>query len=72
MDTNDQIAGWVREIDRLHAEKEDLWRNIRKCVDDSRVDDAVSLLNRFFSMKERIERVQADLIGTLKAKLADK
>jgi len=72
MDTKGQIANYVREIDRVSADKENLWRMIRKCIQDDHVDDAISLLNRYFGMKERIERVETDLQGLLKAQLADK
>jgi hypothetical protein len=67
-----QIVSCVRQIDQLKAEKAELWTKVSKCIADGHVDDAISLLNRYFSMKEELEGLEANLAGMLKGHFADK
>ena len=72
MDIKDQIVSCVRQIDRLNTQKADLWTKVRKCIADHRVDDAITLLNRYFSVKEKLEGVETSLAGMLKGQFSDK
>jgi hypothetical protein len=72
MDTKALIVFNVRQIDRLQVELTELWSKIQKSVADGLVDDAISFLNRYFSLRSELERVEANLIGALKGQFSDK
>jgi hypothetical protein len=72
MEVKQQIVGWVREIDSLRAELADHWSKAQRSVAAGRVDDAISLLNRYFYLREQLEGVEAKLAGTLRGSFSDK
>jgi hypothetical protein len=72
MEVKQQIVGWVHEIDRLRAELVDHWAKAQKSVAAGRVDDSISLLNRYFHLREQLEVVEARLAGTLRGSFSDK
>jgi hypothetical protein len=72
MDMNNQIAICVRQIDSLEAEKDELWTKASKLVADGHVEKAISLLNRYFSMKVQLEGLESRLAGMLKDYFSDK
>jgi hypothetical protein len=72
MEMKEQIVGWVVEIDNLRAELADHWSKVQKSVAADRVDDAISLLNGYFHLKEQLEGVEARLASTLHSSFSDK
>lgn len=72
MDTKGQIVGWVHRIDQLRAETKNLWTKAQEHIAGGRVDDAISLLNAYFSQKEELTLVEAKLASTLHASFSDK
>jgi hypothetical protein len=67
MDTKTQIVAWVGQIEQAKAEIAEHWKNIQKSLTRGHVDDAISLLNGYFSLKMELEQIEAILVGTLKA-----
>jgi len=72
MDQKQQIAGLVHKIDELRAERAHHWAMVQTSVADERTDDAISLLNAYFSLKVKLERAEADLVGLLQGYFSDK
>ena len=55
MDMTDQIVRFVRQIDALQTETAKHWTSARKSIDDGRMDDAITLLNAYFHLKQELE-----------------
>jgi hypothetical protein len=72
MDTKTQIVAWVGQIEQAKAEMAEHWKNVQQSLTRGHVDDAISLLNRYFSLKMELEQIEASLVGTLKAQFSDK
>ncbi len=72
MELKQQIVGWVREIDNLRTELADHWSKVQKSIAAGRVDDAISLLNGYFHLKEQLEGVEARLASALHTSFSDK
>jgi hypothetical protein len=72
MDMKDQIVGWVHRIDHLRNETEKHWSNIQKSIAAGRVDDAISLLNAYFGLKQELIAVEAKLEGMLHSYFSEK
>jgi hypothetical protein len=72
MEMKDQIVNWVREINQLRGQEAELWAHITTSAVDGRTDDAISLLNRYFSLKQKLEGVEASVASMLKGHFSDK
>jgi hypothetical protein len=72
MDMKDQIVSWVREIMQLREQEAELWAHVTKFALDGQTDEAISLLNRYFSTKEKLVGVESSLAGALKGHFSDK
>ena len=72
MNTTDQIASYVLQIDALKAEMEQNWTAARNRIAAHNLDDAISLLNAFFSLKSELQKVESTLESLLHSYFADK
>ncbi len=72
MDMKSQILAYVLQIDDLKAQMAKHWMLVQKSIADGNVDDAISLLNAYFSLKAKLEGVEANLQGILRGYFADK
>ena len=72
MDMKDEIVRFVREIEELKTEQTDLWMKASNFIASGHVDDAISILNRYFSKKEKLEGAESRLAGILKGHFSDK
>ena len=72
MEPKDQIVGLVRQIDHLTAQKDDLWNMAKRCLDENNVDGAITFLNRYFSVKEKLHTTETGLASVLKGQFSDK
>jgi len=70
MDPKEQIVAKVRQIDDLNREIAEHWSMIQKYATDSRVDEAISLLNAYFRLKAKLEQTEASLETALKSQFA--
>jgi hypothetical protein len=68
----EQIAQWVRQIDDLNRQLEDHWSKVQKAVAGDRIDDAIPLLNGYFSLKAKLEQIEASLKSLLHSYFSDK
>jgi hypothetical protein len=72
MNTADQIATYVLQIDALRAEMQQNWTAAQNRIEAHNLDDAISLLNAFFSLKRELEKVESNLESLLHSYFADK
>jgi hypothetical protein len=72
MDMTSRIANSVRQIDRLRADKANLWAKASKLVAEGHTEEAISLLNRYFSLEEELLGAEASLASTLKGYFTDR
>jgi hypothetical protein len=72
MDMKDQIVGWVGRIDQLKAETEKHWVKVQKSIANGHVDDAITLLNGYFSLKQELSSVEVRLASLLHSYFSDK
>jgi hypothetical protein len=72
MEMKQHIVGWVREIDDLRTEVADHWSKVQKSIEANRVDDAISLLNGYFRLKQKLEGVESRLASALHTNYSDK
>lgn len=72
MDMPDQIVSYVRRIEGLRVETAKHWTSARKSIDDSRMHDAISLLNAYFHLKRELEEAEARLESLLHSNFSDK
>jgi hypothetical protein len=70
MDMKEQIVAKVRQIDGLNREIAEHWSMIQKYATDNRVDEAISLLNAYFRLKEKLEQTESSLESALKSQFA--
>jgi len=72
MDTKEDIAAKVRQIDELNREIAEHWSMVQRHVTEKRVDEAISLLNAYFRARTKLVQVESSLEGTLKSYFSDK
>jgi|HubBroStandDraft_4_1064222.scaffolds.fasta_scaffold1159055_2 hypothetical protein len=72
MEIKQQVTGWVREIDELRIEISDHWSMAQKCVEHECAEEAISILNRYFHLKERLAGVEARLGSALLTNFSEK
>ncbi len=72
MEHKDLIVGYVLQIERLNKQMKDYWEKIQKCIEGGHTDDAISLLNFYYSLETQLQRVEQDLKGTLHGYFPDK
>lgn len=72
MDPKLQVVGLVRQIDQLTTQKGELWSMAKKCLDEDNVDGAITFLNRYFSIKEKLHVTESGLASILKSQFPDK
>ncbi len=72
MEMKQQIAAWVRDIDSLRSELADHWSKVQKSVAANRVDDAISLLNRYFNLKQELEGAESRLASAIHTNFSEK
>ena len=72
MNTTDQIATYVLQIDALKADMQKHWAAAKNRIEAHNMDDAISLLNAFFSLKRELESVEGKLESLLHSYFGDK
>jgi hypothetical protein len=72
MDLKLQIVGLFRQIEQLTAQKAELWTLAKKCLDENNVDGAITLLNRYYSVKEKLDITESGLGSLLRGQFSDK
>jgi hypothetical protein len=72
MDPKLQIVGMVRQIEQLTEQKGELWSLAKKSLDENNVSGAITFLNRYFSIKERLDMTESSLASLLKGQFSDK
>jgi hypothetical protein len=72
MEIQGQIVVWVREIESLKRQVLDHWSMVQKSIADDRVGDAISLLNRYFHLREQLNGTEHRLESALHSHFADK
>jgi hypothetical protein len=71
-DMKDQIAANVREIDNLSRDIAEHWSMVQDSVFKKRIDEAITLLNAYFRLKQKLIQVESSLEATLKGYFSDK
>jgi hypothetical protein len=71
-DQKKQIVGWVGQVDEIKEEAAEHWSMAKRAVADGKVDDAISLLNRYFRLKVKLEKVESSLASLLHGYFSDK
>jgi hypothetical protein len=72
MDMKIEIVRRVHLVERLKREREELWTKANGLVVGGHIDDAISLLNRYFGIKEELEGAEAGLESLLKGHFSDR
>jgi hypothetical protein len=72
MDNKDQVVKFVHEIDRLRADTLSHWEKVQVSIEAGRVDDAISLLNGYFYVKEQLEGTESRLSSLLRGYFSEK
>lgn len=72
MENKEQIVRGVRQIDELRTSIARHWTMVQKCVADNQKDEAITLLNRYFSLRGQLEREEANLAGILHGYFSEK
>lgn len=72
MEMKQQLGVWVREVDDLRDRVAHHWAMVRRSVAAERMDDAISLLNRYFHLKQQLDGVESRLEGAIHSNFSDK
>jgi hypothetical protein len=67
-----RVLDLVRQIDSLNREIEEHWSRVQRFVQVNDMDSAISLLNAYFRLKERLQAAEAAVAGILRGHFADK
>lgn len=67
-----QILNLVRQMVQLKLEMASHWTAVQKCLAAENADDAISLLNAYFSLRVKLEGVESNLQGVLRGYFSDK
>jgi hypothetical protein len=67
-----RIVESVRTIERLRQEAATHWDMVCERIKNGEIDDAITLLNAYYRLKEKLNGVDASLQGTLRGYFADK
>lgn len=71
-DMKQQVADLLRQMDQVNREIAEHWSKAQNAVSSGRLDEAISILNAYFRLKDKFDQVQSNLTGILKGYFADK
>ena len=72
MEQKQQIVDSVRAIEGLRQDVAEHWSMVRERIENDEVDDAITLLNAYYRLNEKLDGVEANLQGILRGYFADK
>lgn len=72
MEQKQRIVESVRTIEHLRQEAANHWNMVCERIKNDEIDDAITLLNAYYRLKEKLNGVDANLQGTLRGYFADK
>jgi hypothetical protein len=68
----EQIVALARACDRVKLEIDSHWAKAHKLLTNNHTNEAISLLNRYFSLRTELEQLEGSLVGILKGYFPDK
>jgi len=67
-----QIVALVRDFERVKSGIDEHWGKAQKLIVNGHIDEAISLLNRYFSLRTELEQLEGQLAGILKGYFTEK